>query len=74
MNPYLTRATETLGWHARAVCAQDPELFFDQQRMKKALAVCSGCPVRTECREAADALGEKSGIWGGELRTRARSA
>lgn len=54
-------------WGARAVCRRsDPdELFVEGEAQNRAKAVCTGCPVRTEC--LADALDQRIdfGIWGG---------
>ncbi|ATM24525.1 transcription factor WhiB (plasmid) [Streptomyces alboflavus] len=55
-------------WSERAACraAADPEeLFADGAGQNKAKAVCSSCPVRTEC--LAHALDERidHGVWGG---------
>ena len=46
-------------------CAEaDPDLFFDDERAAKAVALCSGCPARQAC--LAYALGhEEFGVWGG---------
>ncbi|MGY3056127.1 WhiB family redox-sensing transcriptional regulator [Streptomyces sp. TE3672] len=54
-------------WTEDAACRNsDPdELFSDSARQKKAKAVCTGCPVRTEClAEALDNHAEW-GVWGG---------
>ena len=58
-----------------AACATaDPDLFFppdgesaaaQRRRVAKARAICTGCPIRRRCYEAADARGEPWGIWGG---------
>lgn len=54
-------------WTTRAACrATDPdELFVQGAAQNRAKAVCSGCPVRTEC--LADALDNRVefGVWGG---------
>jgi len=54
-------------WSTRAACrTSDPEeLFVHGAAQNRAKAVCSGCPVRTEC--LADALDNRVefGIWGG---------
>lgn len=40
--------------HPRRSCVrQDPELFFDVTLVREAKAVCSWCPVRQECLDAA---------------------
>jgi WhiB family redox-sensing transcriptional regulator len=54
-------------WSERAAChSVDPEeLFGESARQNRAKAVCSGCPVRTEC--LAEALDHRIefGVWGG---------
>lgn len=54
-------------WVERAVCrSADPEeLFVEGAAQNQAKAVCTGCPVRTEC--LAHALDQRieHGIWGG---------
>jgi hypothetical protein len=54
-------------WRDQAACRdEDPELFFpmpsDAAGQQEAAAVCARCPVRVECRAAA----QKYGVWGGE--------
>jgi WhiB family redox-sensing transcriptional regulator len=45
-------------------------------QIARAKAVCAGCPVRVECREAARALGldAEFGVWGGESEDERRVA
>ncbi|MFG2987578.1 WhiB family transcriptional regulator [Streptomyces sp. NPDC048258] len=54
-------------WGVRAVCrtADPEELFVEGAAQNRAKAVCSGCPVRTEC--LAHALDQRieHGVWGG---------
>jgi WhiB family redox-sensing transcriptional regulator len=54
-------------WTAQAACrTTDPdELFVQGAAQNRAKAVCTGCPVRTEC--LADALDNRVefGVWGG---------
>ena len=64
---YLT-SFEEREWVDRAACkGMDPNIFFpergDTATYRKAIEVCSGCPVRAECREYGDK--EATGIWGG---------
>lgn len=40
---------------------------FDKKDQKDALAICSKCPVRTECLQYSFVQGEEFGIWGGML-------
>lgn len=54
-------------WYERAACrgADTEELFANSAAQNRAKAVCSGCPVRTEClSEALDGRVE-FGVWGG---------
>lgn len=54
-------------WSAQAACrtADPDELFVQGAAQNRAKAVCTGCPVRTEC--LADALDNRVefGVWGG---------
>ncbi|MFE5538720.1 WhiB family transcriptional regulator [Streptomyces sp. NPDC056492] len=54
-------------WSAHAACrTTDPdELYVQGAAQSRAKAVCTGCPVRTEC--LADALDNRVefGVWGG---------
>ena len=52
-----------------AACAfEAPALFFpdgDAEAEAKAVAICSGCPVRMPCYLRAVQNGERFGVWGG---------
>ncbi|GAB3961293.1 WhiB family transcriptional regulator [Streptomyces sparsus] len=54
-------------WSTQAACrtADPDELFVQGAAQNRAKAVCTGCPVRTEC--LADALDNRVefGVWGG---------
>ena len=60
-------------WRSRAAClSADPELFFPLSEAgtsvaqeKRAKAMCSRCPVRSECLDFALATREVHGVWGG---------
>ncbi|MFD7861607.1 WhiB family transcriptional regulator [Streptomyces sp. NPDC059783] len=54
-------------WHEDATCrtADPEELFADSTRQKRARAVCTGCPVRTECLVEALDNRVEWGVWGG---------
>lgn len=54
-------------WHERAACRGKSHLFFPEpgSDTSEALALCSGCPVRWQCRGHAATVGEEYGIWGG---------
>ncbi|MFE7650191.1 WhiB family transcriptional regulator [Streptomyces phaeoluteigriseus] len=54
-------------WSARAVCrSADPEeLFVEGAAQNRAKALCTGCPVRTECLAHALDHRIEHGIWGG---------
>jgi len=64
-----------MAWEELAACAgMDTEMFFpgdgnrrktkERERMRKARAVCAGCPVKPECLEFAIRT-RSTGIWGG---------
>ncbi|MFC9753008.1 WhiB family transcriptional regulator [Streptomyces sp. NPDC056921] len=71
-------------WMDQALCAQvDPDLWFPEgsgQHAREALQLCSGCSVRAECGEFAQAVedaseGRRYGAWGGlSARQRHRQA
>ena len=55
-------------WQQQAACKGMPtDLFFPESgqmdQLRRALAVCKGCPVKGHCLSAN--LYEKIGIWGG---------
>ncbi|MCG7203641.1 WhiB family transcriptional regulator [Streptomyces arenae] len=54
-------------WQARAKCrtADPEELFVEGAAQNRAKAVCTGCPVRTECLAYALDHRVEHGIWGG---------
>jgi WhiB family redox-sensing transcriptional regulator len=54
-------------WEARGVCRTgDPdELFVEGAAQNRAKAVCSGCPVRTQCLAHALDNRIEHGVWGG---------
>ncbi|MFJ6775111.1 WhiB family transcriptional regulator [Kitasatospora sp. NPDC091257] len=54
-------------WASEGACRDsDPdELFVDASTQNRAKAVCSSCPVRTECLAEALDLRIEFGIWGG---------
>lgn len=64
-----------LSWQDHAAClSADPGLFFGPDgehyvqkapREARAIAVCTACPVRTECLAYAVAEGLKHGVYGG---------
>lgn len=62
-------------WHDQAACTADEHMHLvdvfggtvtRRARVAQAIAICQGCPVREECREAG--VDERRGVWGGELR------
>ena len=56
-------------WRSRAVCrGVDPEVFFTEESVVEAKAACAACPVAARCLEAALALDERYGVWGGLTR------
>ena len=54
---------------AELPCQSAPELFFaeDPQDLRRAKALCHGCPVRSACLAGALQRAEPTGVWGGEL-------
>jgi WhiB family redox-sensing transcriptional regulator len=54
-------------WRQLASCRGLTELFFstDQEHVKEALSICSGCPVISQCADSAEANDEEHGTWGG---------
>lgn len=61
-------------WRTHAVCARiDPDTFFPARHgpagqaaaVRRAVALCSGCPVRADCLEYALTHDERFGVWGG---------
>jgi hypothetical protein len=56
-------------WTAKAGCAGaefTPVMFPTRKSEEaRAIAICSGCPVRIDCLEHALVLGEDEGVWGG---------
>ncbi|WP_424894351.1 WhiB family transcriptional regulator [Streptomyces sp. SAI-124] len=54
-------------WSEYAACrtADPDELFVEGAAQNKAKAICTGCPVRTECLAYALDLRIEHGIWGG---------
>lgn len=72
-----------MDWRDNAACrGVDPRLFdplsgqerrahsnpLAHARVRQALAVCQGCPVRAVCDASADESGEV-GVWGAEYRS-----
>ena len=55
---------------AAACRTADPDIFFDGDRSKEAIAICVGCPVWAECVLAN--VGEQWGVWGCSERARRR--
>ncbi len=61
------------GWRAQGRCRDLvgtlTPLFFSEDfyEIARAKAICSACPVLSECFEAAKERHEPWGVWGGEL-------
>ena len=61
------------GWRERGRCrglsGTLTTLFFSEDfyEIARAKAICSICPVTSECYEAAQTSHEPWGVWGGEL-------
>ena len=47
----------------------NPDLFFSDltEEIAAAKSLCGGCPVRSQCLDAALSREEPCGVWGGEL-------
>lgn len=53
-------------WRLRAACdSSRSPAYFTTHSTKPDDVACPGCPVRTQCRDAAIAVGEQWGVWGG---------
>lgn len=70
----LTRALVDLATQGRRPRCGDPEthdlwLSDDPEERKQAAAWCAGCPVLTECADAAADAKETFGVWAGVDRT-----
>lgn len=61
-------------WRHQAKCSEsgDPDAWFTERVTAQgravaeyALAFCRSCPVQPECLEAALAMDERWGVWGG---------
>ncbi len=48
---------------------EDPDLWFaeDPRDLDRAKALCTDCPIRRECLNAALQRQEPWGVWGGEI-------
>lgn len=54
-----------------ANCVDDPGKWVDYEvppSSEEARAMCFGCPVKTLCRQYADAANVSWGVWAGEIR------
>lgn len=70
----LTRALMTLTERGQRPPCGDPDdrhLWLSEDAADRALAAewCTGCPITAACQAAAEANGEKFGVWGGRDRT-----
>ena len=60
-------------WRSMAACrGMDTDMFYPEgrgealhRREEIAKQICAGCAVARQCREAANELPERYGIWGG---------
>jgi len=46
-------------------CREDPELFFEPRKRRRAINLCAECPFRGRCGYNAVATRATHGIWGG---------
>ncbi|MFB8000330.1 WhiB family transcriptional regulator [Streptomyces sp. NPDC056002] len=62
-------------WAEHAICrtADPDELFVDGAAQNRAKALCTGCPVRTECLAHALDNRIEHGVWGGMTERERRS-
>lgn len=73
MTQLIDIVTTERTWFRDAACrdgdATLTSLFFSElpEDIARAKAVCGGCSVRSDCRDAAIAREEPWGVWGGEL-------
>lgn len=49
----------------RLACREDPELFFEPRKRRRAVRLCAECPFRGRCSYNAVAGRATHGIWGG---------
>ena len=62
-----------MSWLERGACLEeDPELFFPVgttppavEQTRRAIAVCTTCPVRIDCLRWALDTSQDAGVWGG---------
>jgi hypothetical protein len=71
----LTQALITMASQGLRPNCSDPEshwMWLSEHAEERQLAalMCGGCPVLTECDDAAEANGERFGTWAGVDRTR----
>lgn len=58
-------------WRLKAVCFTLPEeskdwfFSYTQKVRDKAVSICQGCPVQSDCLAEARANREQHGVWGG---------
>jgi WhiB family redox-sensing transcriptional regulator len=75
MNASSTHRPGDWSWQSSASCrTEDPALFFQPDgerpearriRLKRAKAICGGCPVSVECQHHSLLAREPFGVWGG---------
>jgi len=51
-------------WEDANCLSTDPDLFFEPGLITSAKAVCSDCPIRTQCADYA-LKNQLEGVWGG---------
>lgn len=72
--PAVVRIRPGDTWRLDAACRDmGPAVFYPRGRdwdaqVADARRVCRSCPVREQCGDHADTVGETHGIWGGEER------
>jgi WhiB family transcriptional regulator, redox-sensing transcriptional regulator len=63
-------------WMQRAACKGMTNLFYSEHHtdIARARAICSTCPVRSQCLERAIERREVYGVWGGRIMSASRLA
>lgn len=52
-------------WEGASCIGHDPDMWFEPQQFRKAVAICETCPLITKCGIYALEQNEYYGVWGG---------
>jgi WhiB family redox-sensing transcriptional regulator len=65
----MSTPTARRGPLAELPCNRDPDLWFadNPADLERAKALCTRCPIRSQCLAEALDRGEPWGVWGGEI-------